>query len=482
MERRCYDCGRTPARAQESSASAWLCWRAVNRETKTIGPWRLLEKLGEGGNAKVYRATRDNDEDVALKVVKTTKARREPYRRFVQEIETLRRLGDFPGILPLLDSHLPERPSSDDRPWLAMPLAVLINEALAEETLETVVTAVRDIARTLTRLAAEHELGHRDLKPNNLYARDGHWLVGDFGLVAAPDLEELTRTGRPIGPTHFAAYELIRDPVRADPFPADVYSLGKTLWSLATQQAYPPEGHQPAGTRDHSIADLRPHPHAAALDRLIDSMTLLHPEGRPPMPQVGDDLEAWLQLAGEPAVIDVSGLAARLREKMQEELAREDLQGRWKEQYLAHIRRLQELTRPINAALGDTLSNAEIDVMGDRTMNNMIRTFDETSGEPDILERWQRTSQIAAGPDWNRFMLRVGRSLELTGDGNVIVRAMIDVGYPELSGHAFLWRSEDLSAPVGSVQAERHLEGIAAQASDQLHAALHAFLENVPTD
>jgi serine/threonine protein kinase len=85
-----------------------------------IGPWTLREKLGAGGNATVWRAARDGGEDAALKVINTTKAQREPYRRFVQEIEFLRQLGDFPGVLPLLDAHLPQRPSSTDRAWLAM--------------------------------------------------------------------------------------------------------------------------------------------------------------------------------------------------------------------------------------------------------------------------------------------------------------------------------------------------------------------------
>jgi serine/threonine protein kinase len=448
----------------------------MNGETKTIGPWRVLGKLGEGGNAKVYRATRSRGEEVALKVVNVTKAQREPYRRFVQEITTLRKLGAFPGILPLLDSYLPERPSSKDRPWLAMPVATLIDVTLAEQSLEIVVAAVRDIARTLARLAAEQELGHRDLKPNNLYARGNEWLVGDFGLVAAPDLEELTRTGRPIGPTHFAAYEMIRDPVHADPFPADVYSLGKTLWSLATQQAYPPEGHQPADTRGFSIADLRPHAHAAVLDGLIDSMTLLHPEGRPTMAQVADDLEAWSGLAAEPVRLDVSALAVQLREKMGAELAREDLQEQWREQFRGHVRRLQELTTPINDALRAALPTAEIDTMGDQYMNNMLKTYEHV-GSPEILDRWHRTSQIGSGPNYNRFMLRVGRTIELTGEGVVFVRALVEVGHVGVSGHAFIWESRDQSARVGSVEAERLLEATAQGIADQLPLALDAFVQ-----
>lgn len=75
---------------------------------RTVGPWTLHEKLGRGGNATVWRATRASGDEAALKVINTTKAQREPYRRFVQEIEFLRSLGDFPGVLPLLDAHLPE--------------------------------------------------------------------------------------------------------------------------------------------------------------------------------------------------------------------------------------------------------------------------------------------------------------------------------------------------------------------------------------
>src|SRR6266508_2780501 len=69
-----------------------------------MGPWTLHEKLGSGGNATVWRATRTRGEEAALKVINTTKAQREPYRRFVQEIEFLRSLGDFPGVLTLLDA------------------------------------------------------------------------------------------------------------------------------------------------------------------------------------------------------------------------------------------------------------------------------------------------------------------------------------------------------------------------------------------
>lgn len=178
----------------------------------------------------------------------------------MREIETLRSLGDYEGVLPVIDAYLPERPTKDDRPWLAMPIATPLSDALVDAPLETVVEAVAQIAETLAGLIADHGIAHRDLKPDNLYEFDRRWLVGDFGLVAVPDVEELTRRGRPVGPAHYTAYEMIINPKDADPRPADVYSLGKTLWVLATGQRYPPEGHQPAGTRRFSINELNPHP------------------------------------------------------------------------------------------------------------------------------------------------------------------------------------------------------------------------------
>jgi hypothetical protein len=49
------------------------------------------------------------------------------------------------------------------------------------------------------------------------------------------------------------AYEMITDPASADSKPADVYSLGKTLWSLVAEVPTPPLGHQPAASSGYRI-------------------------------------------------------------------------------------------------------------------------------------------------------------------------------------------------------------------------------------
>jgi serine/threonine protein kinase len=118
-----------------------------------VGPWEIGRKLGSGGNAEVYEATGLADRHVALKLIYQRNATGESYRRFVREIEFLRSLDDTDGILPLLDAYLPPEPTKD-RPWLAMPIAVPIRDALQERPLSEVVAGLASVAKTLARLHA----------------------------------------------------------------------------------------------------------------------------------------------------------------------------------------------------------------------------------------------------------------------------------------------------------------------------------------
>ena len=90
-------------------------WSAMAGERK-LGPWTLLGELGSGGNATVYEAVSEQfTEPIALKVINTLKTQREPYQRFVREIQFLQGLEDRSGVLPLLDSNLPDKPSKETR-------------------------------------------------------------------------------------------------------------------------------------------------------------------------------------------------------------------------------------------------------------------------------------------------------------------------------------------------------------------------------
>jgi len=117
-----------------------------------------------------------------------------------------------------------------------MPLAIPIEQVLEGRPLQDAVDAVRRISETLADLKKRSGVAHRDIKPGNLYELDGQWLIGDFGLISVPGAEPLTGDGRQVGPVNYTAWEMIDHPSTADPHPADVYSLGKTLWVLATGQ------------------------------------------------------------------------------------------------------------------------------------------------------------------------------------------------------------------------------------------------------
>lgn len=447
---------------------------------KRVGPWVLLEQLGRGGNATVWAATRGDDgKRVALKLVNTTRVEREPYQRFVREIAFLRDHQGAGGLLPLIDAHLPDEPSRSDPPWLAMPVATPIAEALRGRGLPDVVAAVATIADTLRTLQRDLGIAHRDIKPGNLYELDGNWLIGDFGLIALPDTAGLTVEGKPVGPAHYTAYEMIREPASADPHAADVYSLAKTLWVLATDQRFPPEGHQPAGTRGFGVGDFRPHPHAGALDQAIDLMTRLHPEDRPTKEQVARDLAVWLDLAEQPVDVDISELRARLNAKLSSSIALQDTRAQRKELALAAVRRLQQLTAPLNRALKELSPNTQVDSATDKMTTNLL-TSDHGWGSPAVEFRWHRCTIVAPLDGPAPTVLRMGRSLELLEDGSLALHLMVHVGPDGVMATNYNWQRPATTAPVGTIEAEKMLEEGVRDLSAAVHAGIEALVEALP--
>lgn len=447
-------------------------------DRRRIGPWTVHDQIGRGGNARVYRAERDGQPPIALKVLDRQRLGGERYRRFLQEIKFLRSLGPFPGVLPLLDASLPARPTKADPPWLAMPIATPIADAVAVVSLEEVVGAVVQIASTLTQLA-ERRVGHRDIKPGNLYALGGEWLVGDFGLVAAPESDDaITRAGKALGPAHYTAYEMIVDPVGADPLPADVFSLAKTLWSLITGLPYPPEGHQPADSRRWSIRELRPDARASALDQLIDRATLLTPTARPTMAQFAAELRAWQTLSTTGPVIDIASHAERIREKMRGEIDAEDVLRERKRLALATVRTLQEACRPLDDALRAIHPGPELDIVADKLTNTELHLGHRTR---DSVFSYERTSKIASRLDLRRYVVAYGRGLDLLEDGDVVLGAYVIVHYEKVLGVDFHWSSGERSAPAGSIEAERAIQQLVSELAVELNKAIAVFAEKVPT-
>jgi len=175
-----------------------------------------------------------------------------------------------------------------------MPVAVPLLEALGTAPeLPQVVEAVAHIAHILADLAAER-VSHRDIKPENLFQLDGEPVIGDFGLVEYPEQEAVTRQGQPLGPYYFMAPEMRRDADTADAELADVYSLAKTLWSVAACRD-PLPGQLRRETPTLQLSAHVEHRRATLLEALLERCTADDPSERPRMREVAEELSWWAE-------------------------------------------------------------------------------------------------------------------------------------------------------------------------------------------
>jgi len=209
-----------------------------------FGDWKLKKFLGGGGNGDVWLAINSANQEGAIKLLR--KIERKTYARFTNEVNVIKKNSDINGILPILDSCLPENPENVI-PWYVMPFAEPLEKFLDGKYLEDVVAVIENVAKTLYELH-NRDISHRDIKPENLLVRGGKVFLADFGLVDYPDKINVTSSGDVVGAKWTIAPEMRRDGHKADGKPADVYSLAKTFWILLTRNKkgfdgqYFPEG------------------------------------------------------------------------------------------------------------------------------------------------------------------------------------------------------------------------------------------------
>ncbi|MBO0699918.1 MAG: serine/threonine protein kinase, partial [Zavarzinella sp.] len=202
-----------------------------------LGSYVLLDPLGEGGMAHVYRARNWKlDIDVAVKVIRQDRAA-DPGAagRFLREARALGAI-DHRNIVRALDAGV-----EGGRLFCAMEyvpgtdLGRLLRDdgALPAETARAYATQLAAALDHISRLG----LVHRDVKPGNvLVTADGSAVkLGDLGLARfdRPDgaLAGLTRVGVMVGTPDYVAPEQIRDSRGAD-IRSDLYSLGATLYHM----------------------------------------------------------------------------------------------------------------------------------------------------------------------------------------------------------------------------------------------------------
>ncbi len=211
---------------------------------ETIGPWRILAHIADGGMGAIYRAERADGQDqqqVAIKLINPAFVSGAAAERLAFERRILARL-EHPAIARLLDGGT----RADGTPYLAMEFVdgLRIDAYCAQQQLDTRARLV--LLLTLCD-AVEHAhrnlVVHRDIKPANvLVDRDGRPRLLDFGIGKLLDDDNgLTRADQRALTPGYASPEQIRgEPITTE---ADVYSLGALLYELlAGRPAFAGEG------------------------------------------------------------------------------------------------------------------------------------------------------------------------------------------------------------------------------------------------
>ncbi|MFB7371097.1 serine/threonine-protein kinase [Streptomyces sp. NPDC056222] len=213
----------------------------------SIGPFRLLGRLGVGGMGRVFLARSAGGRTVAVKVVHTELAAQDEFRRrFAREVAALERVGGT-GTTPVLGSD-----TAAEAPWVAIgyvpgpSLRTVVGDEFGPLPPTTVRSLASGLARALTHV---HTAGlvHRDLKPSNvLLTVDGPQII-DFGIARAVDTITdggLTSTGAVVGSPGFMSPEQVRGE-KLSPA-SDIFCLGSVLVYAAT-------GRSPFGTADSGV-------------------------------------------------------------------------------------------------------------------------------------------------------------------------------------------------------------------------------------
>jgi serine/threonine protein kinase len=223
-----------------------------SRTPASLGSYRLIRRLGEGGMGIVYLAEQSGPitREVALKVIRPGLDSQKVLARFSSERQILANLS-HPGISRVYDAGA----TPDGRPYVAMEYVPGTSlTRFCDEARMPVRERLELFLQVCAAIQHAHQKGviHRDIKPSNLLVTiaDGRPFVKviDFGIAKAltphPGDEMLTQTGATLGtPEYMSPEQASGDPGAVDTR-SDVYALGVVLYELL------------AGARPFEMADL----------------------------------------------------------------------------------------------------------------------------------------------------------------------------------------------------------------------------------
>jgi serine/threonine protein kinase len=263
---------------------------------KRIGPYKVLQKIGEGGCGVVYMAEQERPvrRKVALKVIKLGMDTKNVIARFEAERQALAMM-DHPNIARVLDAGATET----GRPYFVMELVRGVKiTAYCDENRLDANQRLDLFTQVCHAIQHAHQKGiiHRDIKPSNILVtmHDGMPVpkVIDFGIAKAIE-------GRLTDQTLFTAYEhFVGTPAYMSPEQAersdldidtrsDIYSLGVLLYELLTGKTpFNQQELMAAGIDEmrRTLREREPHRPSTKLDALRDeelTQTAIHRQVEP---------------------------------------------------------------------------------------------------------------------------------------------------------------------------------------------------------
>jgi serine/threonine-protein kinase len=208
-------------------------------EGRTLGRYRVLEPLGHGGMARVYRAYHPQlDRYVAIKVLRPDLVDEEEFllrfRREAQSVAALRHA----NIIQVFDFDL-----QNDVYYMVMELLegdtlkTRLNDYRARDRQMELGEVVRILLDVLDGLAYAHNEGmiHRDIKPANvLLTKRGRAVIADFGIARIVGGTRHTMSGALMGTLNYMAPEQGLE--GHSDARSDIYSMGIVLYEMLTQR------------------------------------------------------------------------------------------------------------------------------------------------------------------------------------------------------------------------------------------------------
>ncbi len=202
-----------------------------------LGDYDLTAKLGQGAMGSVYLAKRvSSGEQVALKILPPNLAQDQEFlERFRREARSASKLS-HPNLVAALDVGF----ADNKYHYIAMEyidgpnLEVVLKKAGGKLPLPDLLRIATDITQALTE-AEKHGIVHRDIKPANILMNSaGVSKLTDLGLSSADKGDQrVTMAGYAVGTPFYISPEQARGERNVDSR-SDIYSLGATLYHLAT--------------------------------------------------------------------------------------------------------------------------------------------------------------------------------------------------------------------------------------------------------